>query len=297
MKIAAIGEAMIKLMMGDATAQVGVAGDTLNTAIYLKRAAPDIQVDYVTRLGADSFSDRIRDFIALQGVGTGPIETDSSGTPGLYAITTDDAGERSFTYWRSASAARSAFMSVAGPDFSVLEGYDLLYLSGISLAILDAEIRDALLLWLQEYRLAGGQVVYDSNYRPRLWPDAETARTVTTTMWAMADIALPSIDDEQLLTGESEDEVAARFLALGTSGALKRGSQGPLCLDTGTSATYPSAPRVVDTTAAGDSFNGGYLGARLSGASQQEALRVGHNLAAEVVGHKGAILPAQEPGS
>jgi 2-dehydro-3-deoxygluconokinase len=43
---------MVELAMQGDAAQVGVAGDTLNTAIYLQRSAPDFEVDYVTRLGA-----------------------------------------------------------------------------------------------------------------------------------------------------------------------------------------------------------------------------------------------------
>lgn len=292
MKIAAIGEAMIELSMDGATAAVGVAGDTLNSAIYLKRTAPDLQIDYVTRLGTEPFSTRIWDFIAAQGVGTGAIERDPNGTPGLYAITTDESGERSFTYWRESAAARSVFMSTEGPDFSVLSGYDVVYLSGISLAILPDHTREALLRWLAAYRSTGGQVVYDSNYRPRLWKDKPTAQRVNAEMWALSDIALPSIDDEQAITGESAETVAARFVAMGRTGALKRGPAGPLCLATGTTADYAAATRVVDTTAAGDSFNGAYLGTLLSGKSQADALRAGHDLAARVIGHKGAILPA-----
>lgn len=292
MKVAAIGEAMIELSMDGDTAAVGVAGDTLNSAIYLKRSAPDIQVDYVTRLGAEPFSRKIHDFIAAQDVGTGAIETNPDGTPGLYAITTDASGERSFTYWRDRAAARSVFTGPGGPDFSVLEGYDVVYLSGISLAILPEQTRVALMNWLGGFREGGGRVVYDSNYRPRLWQDKATAQAVNAAMWALSDIALPSIDDEQAITGESADAVAARFVAMGKTGALKRGPSGPLCLATGTVGDYVPALRVVDTTAAGDSFNGAYLGAVLSGLDQAAALQAGHDLAARVVGHKGAILPA-----
>lgn len=292
MKVAAIGEAMIELSMDGDTAAVGVAGDTLNSAIYLKRSAPDIQVDYVTRLGAEPFSRKIHDFIAAQDVGTSAIETDPDGTPGLYAITTDASGERSFTYWRDRAAARSVFTGPGGPDFSVLEGYDVVYLSGISLAILPEQTRVALMNWLGGFREGGGRVVYDSNYRPRLWQDKATAQAVNAAMWALSDIALPSIDDEQAITGESADAVAARFVAMGKTGALKRGPSGPLCLATGTVGDYVPALRVVDTTAAGDSFNGAYLGAVLSGLDQAAALQAGHDLAARVVGHKGAILPA-----
>lgn len=292
MRIAAIGEAMIELSLAGDTAGVGVAGDTLNTAIYLKRTAPDVQVDYITRLGTDAFSDRIADFIAAQGVGTKYITRDPEGTPGLYAITTDDAGERSFTYWRDSAAARLTFMTDIGPDFNALARYDVIYLSGITLAILPAATRTGLMRWLQAFRNSGGRVCYDSNYRPNLWLDRDSAQLANDAMWALTDIALPSIDDEQMLTGETPEQITRRFLNMGRTGALKRGPSGPLCLKTGQSYTFPEAETVVDTTAAGDSFNGGYLGALLSGSTQAPALRKGHDLAIKVIGCKGAIIPA-----
>ncbi|WP_299770967.1 sugar kinase [uncultured Tateyamaria sp.] len=291
MKIAAIGEAMIELSMDDAEAAVRVAGDTLNTAIYLKRNAPELQIDYVTRLGTDAFSDRIVAAMEAEDIGILAVERDPEGTPGLYAITTDDSGERSFTYWRDTSAARSVFVTSEGPDFSALEPYDVIYTSAITLAIMPATTRVALIDWLQGFRQRGGRLVFDSNYRPRLWEDQDTACEVIAAMWALCDIALPSIDDEMELTGETADAVTARFLALGRSGALKRGEIGPLCLETGTSGTYPAASKVVDTTAAGDSFNGAYLAAALTGEPQDAALRAGHDLASRVIAHRGAILP------
>jgi 2-dehydro-3-deoxygluconokinase len=48
---------------------------------------------------------------------------------------------------------------------------------------------------------------------------------------------------------------------------------------------------VVDTSGAGDSFNGAYLAARLRGLSSPEAARAGLAMAATVVGHPGAIIP------
>ena len=291
MKIAAIGEAMIELSMMDDTADVRVAGDTLNTAIYLKRCAPDLQVDYVTRVGTDAFSDRIIATMQAEDIGTHTVERDPQGTPGLYAITTDAQGERSFSYWRDTSAARMVFVTPDGPDFSALDSYDVVYTSAITLAIMPASTRAALIRWLQAYRRLGGRVAFDSNYRPRLWGDVEAARAAMSAMWALCDIALPSIDDEMALTGETASAVAARFLGLKRTGALKRGADGPLCLQSGTTASYPKAERVVDTTAAGDSFNGAYLASVLTGGPQADALRAGHDLACQVIGHRGAILP------
>jgi 2-dehydro-3-deoxygluconokinase len=289
MRIACIGEAMIELSMAGEAAHVGVAGDTLNTAIYLHRSAPELQVDYVTNLGDDPFSDQIKTFIANQNIGTDTITMVPGASPGLYAITTSETGERSFTYWRSASAARGMFQAGDTCDFSSLSQYNAVYLSGISMAILPHPVRLALIEWLQNSDV---QVIYDSNYRPRLWENADTARKVTTAMWARADIALPSIDDEMELFEETADQVTARFAKHQGTGALKRSALGPLSLGVPVQQDYMAAPSVVDTTAAGDSFNGGYLGSLLSGSSQADALLAGHNCAARVVQYRGAIIPA-----
>ncbi|NNE54081.1 MAG: sugar kinase [Sulfitobacter sp.] len=284
-RIAFVGEAMIELSIAGDEAKVGVAGDTLNAAIYMHRTAPDLQIDYLTCTGDDPFSDRIRTFIEDQGIGTQAIRQIPGASPGLYAITTSPKGERDFTYWRSASAARQLF---GDGNFDVLADYDAVSLSGISLAILPQTVRLGLLEWLKK---APVRMIYDSNYRPRLWEDMAIARQITAAYWDRADIALPSIDDEMALFNETETEVTARFAKRAGAGALKRGERGPISLGEVVHQSYPTAPKVIDTTAAGDSFNGGYLGALLSGASQAEALMAGHQLASAVVQHRGAIIP------
>ena len=288
MRIACVGEAMIELSLTEPP-RIGVAGDTLNTAIYLKRTSPSLQVDYVTRLGRDPFSQQIRDFVASHGIGTHQIEQSENRIPGLYAITTE-RGERSFTYWRGQSAAREMFQTEAAPDFSALDDYDVVYTSAITLAILPAWMRSAL---LDHLRASSTLLAFDSNYRAGLWSSQAEARDCIGQWWTAAHIALPSLDDEMALMGEPAEAVIARFRQLGTAGALKRGSQGPLSLGPAEvpDQAYPPAAVVVDTTAAGDSFNGAYLGALLTGQTQGAALAAGHACAAHVVGHPGAVVP------
>ena len=113
-------------------------------------------------------------------------------------------------------------------------------------------------------------------------------------MWEIADIALPSIDDEMMLFADvSEEAVISRFSKKDWRAcAIKRGSRGPVSptLPLEMVQDFHPAPKVVDTTAAGDSFNGGYLGALLQGKSEVECMIAGHKMASIVVGHSGAII-------
>ncbi len=297
-RIVCLGEVMVEVSLGDrlpGAARVGFAGDTLNTAIYLKRTAPGFDVGYATKLGRDRLSDEIVEFMKSEGLSTGLLTYSEKSVPGLYAISTDDTGERSFIYWRNASAAREMFVA---PSVSLanLEASDLIYFSAITLAILPIADRQAFLEWLPLYRAKGGRVAFDSNYRPALWPNAETARKAISDAWRNTDIACPSLDDEIALFGDADaDAVIARLRGFGvTSGALKRGGLGPLALDETQAGPFEPAERVVDSTAAGDSFNGAYLAARLTGLSESDCLSWGHQLARQVVCTKGAIMPRHE---
>jgi 2-dehydro-3-deoxygluconokinase len=298
LRIACIGECMIELSdldAADGRVAAGVAGDTLNTAVYLARALPrDIgRVGYVTALGQDALSDRMLDFMAEHGLDTAAIARLPDRLPGLYAIETDQAGERRFHYWRDGSAARAMFRPGAlSPE--MLAQADVIYLSGITLAILPEGDRDALMSVLERLGQAGRQIVFDSNHRPRLWPDAETARRWVTRGWQAAGLALPSLDDETALFGADDAAgVLARIAALGPAEiALKRGADGPLLHHQGRvlQPDCPATTDVVDTTAAGDSFNAGYLAARLTGAAPADAARAGHELACRVIARPGAII-------
>lgn len=297
-RIACIGECMIELGRLDldtGQAHVGFAGDTLNTATYLARLLPSgFVVSYITNLGTDTFSNRMLNGFVEEGIDITFIWQDDSRLPGLYVIEIDAAGERAFHYWRDSSAARKLFSGL-GTSLDDLAQFDVIYLSGISLAILPDPIRSALIARLGVLRDAGCMVVFDSNYRPRLWPDAARAREDLGSMWCATSLALPSIDDEQrLYPGTTPVQVLDRITGLGVGEiVLKRGAAGVMIRHDGQTRQpdLPRADTVVDSTGAGDSFNAGYLAARLQGADADVATEAGHRLACRVIGQHGAILP------
>ena len=307
-KIGIIGECMVELS-GEAFGQMsqGFGGDSLNTAIYLSRMAAlnsnsqPIKTHYVTALGSDRLSMGMIDQWQNENVDTSLVLNNKNKSPGLYMIELDADGERSFHYWRSEAAARFLLQH---PDFervkASLAGCDMILLSGISLAILPDQDRHKLLLLLNKLRSNGVEIAFDNNFRPALWPDRDIMLADYQRMLEITDLALLTFDDEQAIWGErTTEETLVRLRRLGVKKAvLKLGEKGCLysALQSDTDPTIVAARRVenvVDTTAAGDSFNGGFLSSYLTGGSLQEACERGNATAGLVIQHQGAIIPKE----
>lgn len=300
-KIAVIGECMIELSSQGERLKRGFGGDTLNTAVYIARQTPadQLTVEYVTALGNDNFSSEMLAAWQQEGVRTDLVQRLENRLPGLYVIETDAHGERTFSYWRNEAAARFWLRSPQAEAIcQQLAQFDYLYLSGISLAILTAEDRQRLMTLLSACRANGGKVIFDNNYRPRLWASREDAQQAYQAMLERTDIAFLTLDDETLLWDEAPvEQVIARTRAAGVSEiVIKRGADACLvALNTQPLLEVPAMrlekEKIIDTTAAGDSFSAGYLAVRLCGGSAQEAAQRGHLTASTVIQHRGAIIP------
>ena len=272
---------------------LGYGGDTLNTAIHMARLG--CAVDYVTALGEDPFSRKLEADWSAEGVDCSRVLTDPVRGAGLYAITLDSSGERSFTYWRSDSAARRVF---ALPESEALvkslKDTPALAFSLISLAILPDEGRETLISLARTIRDNGGLVAFDGNYRPLLWQDAATATHWRDRAIAVATIGLPTLDDEIAMTGDTtEDEVAWQWEALGCEETVVKLGQHGCRLPGGNRVAPRTRLEPIDTSGAGDAFNAGYLAARSGGANPAEAARKGNTLAGWAIMRPGAI-PARD---
>ncbi len=290
--VIACGEAMIELSdITDDGAQLGVAGDTYNTAVYMARAGAP--VSFATAVGVDKFSERIISAIEAEGIGTELIFPRQDLTVGLYAVEVDDWGERSFTYWRSTSAAREALSGRHGEMLAKkMSSAGLLYVSGITLAVIGEEGRQRLIGVARTIRQQGGHVAFDTNYRPAGWESPMAARAAIEALQPFISVALPTFEDDEALYGDRDpQDCAERWAASGAEEVVvKSGPDGAYLEGYGWVAP-PEILSPLDTTGAGDSFNGAYLAARLRGAEPAMAIRNAHALAGRVLMTHGAILP------
>jgi 2-dehydro-3-deoxygluconokinase len=296
MRVVCIGECMVELRASaENTFERAYAGDVYNTAVYLKRSLPDAQVQFLTAVGDDATSQAMRDAWHMEGIDDAFAFTVEGALPGLYLIETDARGERRFQYWRSNSAARRWLSLLQAQGESVLWGADIIYFSGIALAILNSNERSSAIELLRRVRTHVGRIAFDPNVRLALWDTRQSAAETIESALSICDVALPSSEDiAGLFRLEEPEQQANLLLAMGVRElALTLGSSGCLVVDGEVHTRLPAAAvdMVADTSGAGDAFNGAYLATRLRGGSAEEAARAGLLVGSRVVTHAGAIVP------
>jgi 2-dehydro-3-deoxygluconokinase len=298
----AIGECMLEVQAnGFGPSVLSFGGDTFNTSVYLRRCASSkaIEVSYATGLGVDSLSQQLKQAWTALGLNLNAMQSIEGKLPGMYLIETDDKGERSFHFWRESSAARAYFQATETALEKNVLNYECIYFSGISLAILDDTSRQRLFKLLKKVRATGCRVVFDNNFRPKLWPSLKVAQEVYLEALNVCHTAMLTLDDHQAVFGHANLDDALRHaqsLEI-TEMVIKRGADSTMIRDT-PDAPWQSIPterveRVIDTTAAGDSFAAAYLSRRLLGESALVSAEYGNKLAARVIQHRGALIPPE----
>lgn len=289
-RLTGIGEAMGELRSTiDGLLSLEFSGDVLNTLAYLRMMGDDAwDVSLVTATGDDpvtaGLANRCRDLGVSSDFSVVP-----GSTLGLYMIHTNPDGERHFSYWRSASPARQTISRLTEAQCDRLRKSELIYFSGITLAILDDAQREVLLGITEHARL-----VFDPNYRATLWESVGSARHWISLAYAASDIVFPGIEDETQLFGVTEPQAVLDRpeLAGASEVVVKAGRKGAFArLGKETVfASFVEPEQIVDTTAAGDAFNAGWLAARQAGLPAQHALAFSVDAATAVASQSGAII-------
>ena len=297
--IAVIGECMVELYQDQKSLyKQTFGGDTFNCSVYLKRTFKKAKVEYITVLGKDALSKKMLNFFHSENLKTSYVDTLEDKNPGLYIINTKN-GERSFSYWRGEAAAKELFLTNSLDKMSEeLLNFDMIYFSAITLAIMSEEGRNNMFRILKKARSQGVKVAFDSNYRPRLYKNSDEARKIYNQAIHYCDVFLPSIDDEKELWGELDTySVIEKAKKAGCSEiVIKCGPEDIVYYENGFTKTIKTKAikNIVDSTSAGDSFNGAYLATRLKGKSIEKSIKAAKKLASKVIMYKGAIMPKEE---
>lgn len=207
-----------------------------------------------------------------------------SSTTGTCIVLVGPTGERTML----PDAGANDLFDECDLPVAAFAGGDHLHVSGYIL--LRSKSRPAGLAAIRRARAAGMTVSLDaSSAAPiKARPDAFDA------VYPMLDLLLANADEAFALTGSGDPHGAAAALADRTPAVVvKLGSDGALCAQAGGTSCSPAIDTtVVDTTGAGDAFAAGLLASWTAGASLQQALESGNEVAARAVGRVGAGPPA-----
>lgn len=294
-RLLSIGECMVEMApVEGGLYRSAFAGDTFNTAWYARELLPaGFHVDYASGVGNDPLSEALIGFMHEAGIGVSGVRVVPNARIGLYMIQLAENGERSFVYWRDTSAARQ----LAGDPALLrrtVERAGLIHFSGITLAILSPSDRELLLSELRRAKAAGATISFDPNIRPQLWESRQAMKEACEAAARASTLVLPGLDEEKAHFGIGDQKEAIdRYRALGLEAiVLKKGGEGAIVWQKGTTTPISAAPapRIVDTTAAGDSFDGALLAHLMRGEALDRAARKASIVAAEVIGQRGALV-------
>ena len=297
MKILSVGECMAEFSPDKQLGKfnLGFAGDTFNTAWYIANNHSDINSSYFSKVGDDEISDRMLKFMSDNRVDTKHVKKVSGSTIGLYLISLVN-GERAFSYWRKNSAATFLGQNINDVEYAVKK-QDMIYFSGITLAILDQISRDNLFACLKSARRTGKKIAFDPNIRPKLWNDKKEMCDVIMAGANVSDIILPSFEDEATWFSDTDPmSTLKRYQKVGAETVVVKNAGEPVSFISNQGiGTHPVQPieKVVDSTAAGDSFNSEILAGILRKIPLTEAIINGANLAKKVIMGHGALIKSE----
>ena len=297
--ILSLGECMVEFFAEEPLAdaerlQKAFAGDALNLLAAASRLGSSC--GFISRVGNDPFQPFLLNGWDSLGIDTSHVKR-VDGRNGIYFISIYGQGEREFTYYRAGSAPSTMTPADLDPDY--IAQAKALHISGIAQAI-SVSARATALAAARLAQEAGVRVSFDPNLRPALWPVA-AARAAAEELLPYVDIALPSgpEESEQLFGISSAEDTAALMHRYGVETvAVKQGEAGVLLSTAGNSQTVPAytVPKVIDTTGAGDAFDGAFLHGLVQGMSPVAAAKLGVVMAGLKVRGRGAIasLPGKD---
>jgi 2-dehydro-3-deoxygluconokinase len=295
-----IGEAMVELRPRGDGFTAGVAGDVYNTGALL--AGLGWNVAHAQDLGRDVHLARLRDDLAARSVRWVGRELPGR-TNGMYLVAVDEHGERRFQYHRAGSAAAETAADPKGVLARAVAEADLVYLTGVTVAITTDLAPLLRLLERARGPVAVGLNLREGLYRRRggaLLPrPVEQVAADLRSVLQRATLLFGSSEEYDALDARHDGRAFARRWQLERperTAVMTAGSRG-VCAwhGGGVSCADPPSVTAVDTSGAGDALAAAVLDAVLRGATVDAALAAGAAAGAQAVSHEGALPPRPQP--
>ena len=281
-----LGEPMVEFnQQSEGMYRTGIGGDVSNVAISAVQHGA--KTAFISRLGKDIFGAEIIKKWQSEDVDYTNVESISGEETGVYFVTHGPDGHR-FSYRRANSAA-SKFQPSALPREAICTS-SVFYASGINLAISESMHKatlDAILLAKE----CSTTVAFDPNLRTALW-SIDQAREAIHETFRYCDIALPSLEDAQQLTGLTIPmHICDYYHELGPKTVvLTLGKNGVYLSEEGQPTILPGQQvKSVDATGAGDCFNGAFIATWIKTNCVKTAAEVANISAAKSTTKYGAL--------
>lgn len=291
-KIWVLGDAVVDLLPdGKGKLLQCPGGAPANVAVGIARLGG--KSAFIGRIGDDPFGRFMAKTLADERVDVKHMRLDPAHRTSTVVVDLDDHGERSFTFMVRPSA--DLFLEPADlPTFSAGE-----WLHVCSIALSAEPSRSATFQAMDAIRKAGGNVSFDPNIRPDLWPDENALRRCLEQALQSADVVKLSVEELAFLTGDADVREGLNTLMQRCPARLvlvTQGKEGVIAWHQGAVKHYPATPvQCVDTTGAGDAFVAGLLYGLATGQELGPAIALAQRCGALATTAKGAMtaLPWQ----
>lgn len=266
-KVICFGEALIDFISGQSLLSDGLTlpqfgqypgGAPANAAVAVAKLGGN--ASFVGQVGRDLFGDFLKAALQHYGVDTSALAQHATAKTALAFVAHDDKGERSFSFYRDASA--DLLFSTAQITPALFAGGKVLHFC--SNTLVEPAIAEVTAELLRQAKSHGLRLSFDVNLRHNLWAEGCANTDVVRRFVAQADILKFSLDEILYLLNDTSMDIQTyvqQLLAQQAQLVVITHDDKPLQYFSRYGSGVLPVPQVqvVDTTCGGDAFSGGLL--------------------------------------
>lgn len=246
-----------------------LGGSATNVAVAAARLGRSAAV--ITKVGDDGFGEYVRAALGGFGVGTQFVGTDATLRTPIVFCEVHPPDRFPLLFYREPTAP-DMMLRLDELDLDAIAQAGVFWTTGTGLS---AEPSRTATLGALEARGRRGVTIHDLDWRPKLWPQPDTAGSFQRAALKLASVAVGNREEAAVAVGESAPEtMARRLLEFGPRLALvKLGGDGVIVATPDELLRVPAVKvDVVNGLGAGDAFGGALCHALLAGGSPADAV-------------------------